>query len=63
MPTYEYECSNQKCQKGKKPHEFSGFQPLAKYKEPVPCPKCKSTKHVKKVVRSAFPKSQSWRVS
>jgi len=51
-----------KCKNGKGTYEFTASQSLDKYQEPVKCPKCKSAKDVKKVIRSAFPKSQSWKV-
>jgi predicted nucleic acid-binding Zn ribbon protein len=63
MPLYEFECLNEKCMKGKKPFEFEAMQSLNKCHEPVECPKCNNNKDVKKVIRTAVPKSQSWRAS
>ena len=62
MPTYEYECHNPTCKNDEKPHEFDGFQPLVRHNEPAECPSCKNNDYVKKVIRSAVPKSHSWKV-
>lgn len=61
MPLYEFECSNQICMVKNKPHEFDESLPLSKTDEKPNCPKCGKNNFVKKVIRSPFPKSQSWR--
>ena len=61
MPTYEYECHGKTCAKKNIPHEFTGFQPLDKFKEVCACPKCGKKGKVKKVIRTPHVKSQSWR--
>lgn len=61
MPIYEYECHNPRCQEDNKPLEFEANQPLSLVSEPAECPKCKDNGYVKKVIRSAVPKSMSWK--
>jgi predicted nucleic acid-binding Zn ribbon protein len=62
MPVYQYECDNPGCTIDNKPFEFEKHLPLSKYKEIPACPKCNNAEYVKKVIRSAFPVSESWRV-
>jgi hypothetical protein len=58
---YEYECVNEKCVVKKEPHEFEADIPL-KDKNIMPyCPKCGKNTWVKKVIKTAFPTSHSWR--
>ena len=51
---YEYECGNCK-------YDFEEDIPLKDRHIMPKCPKCNLTKEVKKVIRTAVPKSQSWR--
>jgi len=61
---YEYECSSKECleRNNGKPHEFVMDIPLKDYDKMPVCVICNSDEHVRKVIKSAFPKSQSWRV-
>lgn len=63
MPVYEYQCENNNCKKNKKPLEFTKQIPLKDYLKIPECPKCGSSDLVKKVIGTAVPVSQSWRVS
>lgn len=61
MPMYEFECSNPKCEEKKgEPFEFDAMMKMAESDVPAECPKCETNNNVKKVVRTAFPKSKSW---
>jgi hypothetical protein len=62
LPLYEFDCENKKCMKKGKPHEFTDNLKVAEMKagKKPKCPKCNNSKNVKKVIRTAFPKSQSW---
>ena len=58
---YEYECTNSKCGTKNRPHEFEDDVSMANRHTMPHCPKCKKNTWVKKVIRTAFPRSQSWR--
>ena len=62
MPLYEYDCESPKCMKRGKPFEFTANLKVAEMKagEKPECSKCGKKDKVKKVIRTAFPKSQSW---
>ena len=55
MVLHDWECS---CSKNK---TFEANIPLKDNHKKPKCPKCKSSKNVKKVIVTAFPKMQSWR--
>jgi len=63
MPVYEYECGSSKCleDNGGKPREFTHNMPLKDYDKSPTCARCDTSRNVKKVIRSAVPRSQSWR--
>jgi len=58
MILHDFECSNH----GKKPYEFEASIALNSKSKPK-CPKCKASGKVKKVIKKAFPVSQSWRTT
>lgn len=62
MPLYEYECSKENCKENDKPFEFEEMKKLSERDQMVDCPKCGDNKEVKKVQRTAFPKSHTWGV-
>jgi len=57
MPLYDFECSNH----GKKPYDFERSVALNDKVKPK-CPKCNKSGKVKKVIKTAVPVSQSWKV-
>jgi len=59
---YEYECNSDKCldKNNGKPREFIMDIPLKDYDKMPTCEECNSSLEVKKVIRSAYPKSQTW---
>ncbi len=61
MPMYDYECTNAECNPKKKSYEFEESRSLANRHDIPYCPVCKKNTWVKKVIKKAFPKSQSWK--
>ena len=55
MVLYDFECNNHA-----KPFEFEFYVALKDKKAPR-CPRCHKRDKVKKVIKKAFPVSQSWR--
>lgn len=63
MPLYEYECHNPDCGTSDgRPHEFEAMRKLVERDDIPDCDTCVSPVLVRKVIRSAVPRSMTWRV-
>lgn len=61
MALYEYECCICANSGTNEPYEFTTNIPMKDRHVMPKCPKCGLDTQVKKVIRTAVPKSQSWR--
>ena len=61
MPLYEYECHSDGCREGgDNAHDFTASVKMEDRATMPVCDQCGDNDGVKKVIKTAFPKSRSW---